>query len=63
MKKAGRDDLADVERHVESAVQVYANDTYTVDRLDHHTDLLYVDVDTIDVDADSSGLKTLQLDG
>jgi len=52
MKKAGRDNFADVETHVESAVQVYA--TYTVDRLD---------VDTIDVDADSSRLKTLWLDG
>jgi len=44
------DDLADVETRVESTVQVYAKVMYTIDRLD---------VDTIDVDADSSRLTTL----
>jgi len=48
-EKAGRDDLVDVETHVESAVQVYAKVTGTVDRLH---------VDIIDVDAYSSRLKT-----
>jgi len=37
-----------------TAVQMYVKVTYKVDRLV---------VDTIDVDADSSRLKTLQLDG
>jgi hypothetical protein len=41
VKKTGRNDLADVESHVEPAVQVNTKVSYTVDRL--NVDAIHVD--------------------